>query len=63
MVLAVAAVTALAVVACNSDELEHSGPPVASVQVAPPAASVVIGATVTLTASAFDASGNVLTGR
>lgn len=63
MVLAVAAVTALAVVACNSDELEHSGPPVASVQVAPPSASVVIGATVTLTASAFDASGNVLTGR
>ncbi|HZY06308.1 MAG TPA: Ig-like domain-containing protein [Ilumatobacteraceae bacterium] len=58
-----AAVTALAVVACNSDGLEHSGPPVASVQVAPPAASVVIGATVTLTASAFDASGNVLTGR
>jgi len=63
MLLAVAAVTAVAVVACNSDQLEHSGPPVASVQVAPPTASVVVGATVTLAASAFDASGNALTGR
>ena len=57
------AVTAAAVVACNSDEIEHSGAPVASVQVAPPDPSVVVGATVTLTASAYDASGNVLTGR
>ena len=63
MLLAVAAVTAVAVVACNSDQLEHSGPPVASVQVAPPTASVVVGGTVTLAASAFDASGNALTGR
>jgi trimeric autotransporter adhesin len=52
-----------AVVGCNSDALEHSGAPVASVRVAPPAASVVVGATVTLTASAYDASGNVLAGR
>lgn len=63
MLLRVAAAAALAVVGCNSDELEHSGAPVASVQVAPPEASVVVGATVALTASAFDASGNVLTGR
>ncbi|HTK52478.1 MAG TPA: Ig-like domain-containing protein [Gemmatimonadaceae bacterium] len=63
MLLRVAAAAAVAVVGCNSDELEHSGAPVASVQVAPPEASVVVGATVTLTASAFDASGNVLTGR
>ncbi|HEX5073017.1 MAG TPA: Ig-like domain-containing protein [Gemmatimonadaceae bacterium] len=63
MLRAVAAVTAVAVIGCNSDEVVHSGTPVASVQVAPPKASVVVGATVTLTASAFDASGNVLTGR
>jgi uncharacterized protein YjdB len=63
MLLGVAAAAALAVVGCNSDELEHSGAPVASVQVAPPEASVIVGATVTLTASAYDASGNVLTGR
>ena len=63
VLLAVAAVAAAAVVGCNSDALEHSAAPVASVRVAPPAASVIVGATVTLTASAYDASGNVLAGR
>jgi len=63
VLLAVAAVTAVAVIGCNSEEVVHSGAPVASVQVAPPEASVILGATVTLTASAYDASGNVLTGR
>lgn len=61
LVVAVAATVACA--ACGSDEIEHSGPPVATVEVAPPAATVVLGATVTLTASAFDAAGNVITGR
>src|SRR5690349_25048248 len=61
--LGIAAAAALTVVGCKSDELVHSGAPVASVRVAPPAASVIVGATVTLTASAYDASGNVLAGR
>jgi uncharacterized protein YjdB len=38
-------------------------PPVASVTVAPPAASVAVGLTVPLAATAKDAGGNVLTGR
>lgn len=63
MLLGIVAAAAVTVVGCKSDELVHSGAPVASVQVAPPEASVVVGATVTLTASAYDASGNVLTGR
>ena len=63
MLLGVAAAAVVAIVGCNSDQVEHSGAPVASVKVAPPEASVVVGATVTLTASAYDASGNVLTGR
>jgi uncharacterized protein YjdB len=63
ILFAVGAVIAVAVVGCKGDELVHSGAPVASVEVAPPEASVVVGATVTLTASAYDASGNVLTGR
>ena len=63
VLLAVAAVTAVPVIGCNSEAVVHSGAPVASVQVAPPEASVILGATVTLTASAYDASGNVLTGR
>ena len=36
---------------------------VATVEIAPPIATVVVGATVTLTASALDAAGNILTGR
>lgn len=40
-----------------------SPPPVASVQLAPPSASIVVGATQQFTASAFDAAGELLTGR
>ena len=60
---AIATAGALAGVACGGDELEPSGAAVAAVEVAPPTATVVLGATVTLTASALDADGNVLTGR
>jgi uncharacterized protein YjdB len=63
MCLAVAAATVVAGVACRGDGLEPSGNAVATVEVAPPTATVVVGATVTLTASAHDAAGNVLTGR
>jgi uncharacterized protein YjdB len=63
MWLAVTAVAAVAGVACRGDGLEPSGAPVATVVVAPATATVVVGATVTLTASALDAAGNVLTGR
>jgi len=63
VLLGVAAVAAVAVAGCNSDNIQHSGAPVASVQVAPPEANVIVGATVALTASAYDASCNLLTGR
>jgi uncharacterized protein YjdB len=63
MCLAVASVIAAGVIACNGDELAPSGVAVATVEVAPPTATVVLGATVTLTASVLDAAGNVLTGR
>ena len=63
MWLAVAAVAAAAGVACHEDAVEPSGVAVATVEVAPPTATVVVGATVTFTASALDAAGNVLTGR
>jgi trimeric autotransporter adhesin len=54
---------AAGVIACNGDELAPSGEAVATVEVAPPTATVVLGATVTLTASVLDAAGNVLTGK
>jgi uncharacterized protein YjdB len=63
MRVGVAAIAAMAGVACGGDNLEPSGAAVATVEVAPPTATVVVGATVTLTASALDAAGNVLTGR
>lgn len=63
MCWAVAAATAVAGLACGKDGLEPSETPVTTVEVAPPTATVVLGATVTLTASALDAAGNVLTGR
>jgi len=63
MCLAVAAAAAAAGIACGNDGLEPSGVAVATVEVAPPTATVVLGATVTLTASVFDVAGNVLTGR
>jgi len=60
---ALAAAAAVAGVACGNDSLEPSRGAVATVEVAPPTATVAIGATVSLTASALDASGTVLTGR
>ena len=61
--LALAAAGAVAGVACGGDALEPSHGAVATVEVAPPTATVAIGATVSLTASALDASGGVVTGR
>ena len=61
--LAVAAAVAVVGIACGKDGLEPSDGAVATVEVAPPTATVVLGATVTLTASALDAAGNELTGR
>ena len=61
--LAAAAVVAVGSLACSGDQLEPSGVAVATVEIAPPTATVVLGTTVTLTASALDADGNVLTGR
>jgi uncharacterized protein YjdB len=63
MWLAAATVVAVSGVACHEDGLEPSDVAVATVEVAPPTATVVVGTTVTLTASALDAAGNVLTGR
>lgn len=58
------AVTAVLVagVACGKDGLEPSGGDVAVVEVAPPSATVIVGQTVSLTASVLDAAGNELTG-
>ena len=61
--LALAAAAAVAGVACGKDGLDPSHGAVTSVEVAPATATVAVGATVTLTASALDASGNVVTGR
>jgi len=61
--LALAAAAAVAGIACGKDGLDPSDGAVASVDVAPPTATVAVGATVALTASALDASGNVVTGR
>lgn len=59
------AVTAVAVagVGCGGSAVEAPGAPVATVTVAPPTATVVIGATVTLTASVLDAAGHELANR
>jgi len=62
MSLAVAAVAAAGIVACSGDELTPSGVAIAAVEVAPPSATVVLGSTVSLTASVLDAAGNVVTG-
>ena len=61
--LAVAALAAVAGIACNGDKLEPAAVPVATVEVAPPTATVMLGATVTLTASVLDAAGHLLTDR
>src|SRR5689334_15774431 len=63
MCSAFAAAAAVVGVACGSDALDPSHGAVATVEIAPPTATVAIGATVSLTASALDASGTVLTGR
>jgi trimeric autotransporter adhesin len=63
MSLAVAAMAAVAGVSCNGDEVGPSDVAVATVEVAPPTATVVLGTTVTLTASVLDAAGNPLAGR
>jgi len=63
MCSAFAAAAAVVGVGCGNDALEPSHGAVATVEVAPPTATVAIGATVTLTASALDASGTVLSGR
>src|SRR5688572_1590832 len=63
MSLAVAAMAAIAGVACGGDKLEPTDNAVATVEVAPPSATVVLGTTVTLTASVLDAAGNALAGR
>ena len=63
MPLAVAAIAAVAGVACNGDEVGPSEVAVATVEVAPPTATVVLGTTVTLTASVLDADGHALTDR
>ncbi|HUQ80587.1 MAG TPA: Ig-like domain-containing protein [Gemmatimonadaceae bacterium] len=59
----VAAIAAVAGVACGGDNLEPSGGVVANVEVVPPTATVVLGTTVTLTASALDAAGKAISGR
>ena len=63
MALAVVAMAAVAGVACNGDEVGPSDVAVATVEVAPPSATVVLGTTVTLTASVLDAAGNPLPDR
>jgi uncharacterized protein YjdB len=61
--LALAAAVAVAGIACGNDALDPAHGAVATVEVAPPTATVAIGATVSLTASPRDASGTVVTGR
>jgi trimeric autotransporter adhesin len=59
----VAVMAAAAVVACGGDTLEPTGGAIVTVEITPPSPIVVLGTTVTLTASALDAAGNVITGR
>ena len=47
---------------CKNDSLEPDGGSVASVVITPPTATVAVGANVSLTAEALDASGKALTG-
>jgi uncharacterized protein YjdB len=63
MTRAVIVFTIVASAACGTDELAPSDAAVATVQVDPASATVVVGANVTLTASPLDAAGAVLTGR
>ena len=63
----VAFATAIALSACAGDAGGPAGPagpaPVATVTVTPPTPSIIVGATVQLTAATFDASAGALTGR
>ena len=59
---AMAASIAAAGAACQEDTLDPSEA-IATVEVAPPTATVTIGASVPLTATALDVAGNVVTGR
>ena len=49
--------------ACRDDALDHSGEAVATVELAPPTATVAVGASVLFTATPLDAAGNALAGR
>jgi uncharacterized protein YjdB len=57
------AAAAIAAAACSDDALDPSGEAVATVEVAPHEATVVLGASVALSAAAYDAAGNLITGR
>ena len=61
-VCAVCAVCVVAATSCKNDSLEPDGGSVASVVITPPTATVSVGANVSLTAEALDASGKTLTG-
>ena len=52
-----------ATAACSDDALDPSAEAVATVEVAPSTATVIVGGTVLLTAAARDAQGNAVTGR
>ena len=53
----------IATAGCSDDALDPNAEAVATVEVAPPTATVIVGGNVSLTAAARDAAGNVLTGR
>ena len=61
MCWATAASVAAAGAACQGDSLDPVE--IATVEVAPPTATVTVGASVSLTATVLDAAGNVVTGR
>jgi len=54
---------ATAAAACGDDALDPNDETVATVEVAPATATVIVGGTVSLTAAVRDVAGNVLTGR
>ena len=62
LVGAVWAASIVAATSCKNDSLEPDGGSVASVVITPPTATVAVGANVSLTAEALDASGKALPG-
>jgi len=60
---AAAAMVAAAGAACHDDALDPSGEAVAAVEVAPPTVTITVGASASLTATAVDAAGKVISGR